>query len=52
MLPKEMTKLIPRNRLMTEDEWRGIGVQQSQGWQHYLLHDPGTCLPNIRASAV
>jgi len=26
---------------MSEDEWRGIGVQQSQGWQHYMHHGPG-----------
>ena len=25
---------------MTEDEWRGIGVQQSQGWIHYMIHHP------------
>ena len=23
---------------MTEAEWRGIGVQQSRGWQHYAIH--------------
>lgn len=26
---------------MTESEWRGIGVQQSQGWIHYMKHAPG-----------
>jgi len=40
MLPKEIAKLVPKNHLMSEDEWRGIGVQQSQGWQHYMLHGP------------
>lgn len=40
MLPKEIAKLVPRNRLMSETEWRGIGVQQSQGWVHFLKHDP------------
>ena len=44
MLPKEVTKLVPKNRLMTENEWRGIGVQQSQGWIHYLKHGPGKLL--------
>ena len=24
----------------SEGEWRGIGVQQSRGWQHYCLHRP------------
>jgi hypothetical protein len=41
MLPKEIAKLVPKNHLMTEEEWRGIGVQQSQGWQHYMMHGPG-----------
>jgi len=35
-----MAKAIPRNKLMTEAEWRGLGVQQSQGWVHYMLHEP------------
>ncbi len=25
---------------MTEAEWRGLGVQQSQGWIHYMIHEP------------
>jgi cyclin-dependent kinase regulatory subunit CKS1 len=24
----------------SEGEWRGIGVQQSRGWQHYCIHRP------------
>ena len=23
------------HRLLTEDEWRSIGIQQSRGWEHY-----------------
>jgi hypothetical protein len=41
MLPKELSKLVPKDHLMSENEWRNIGVQQSRGWQHYLIHDPG-----------
>lgn len=41
MLPKDIAKLVPKNHLMTEEEWRGIGVQQSHGWEHYMLHNPG-----------
>ena len=26
--------------LLTEADWRGLGVQQSRGWQHYLFHRP------------
>ncbi|KAF4685770.1 Cyclin-dependent kinases regulatory subunit 2 [Perkinsus olseni] len=27
-------------RLLTESEWRGLGVQQSRGWMHYENHRP------------
>ncbi|XP_060520472.1 cyclin-dependent kinases regulatory subunit [Cylas formicarius] len=40
VLPKEMVKLVPKQRLMSEEEWRGIGVQQSKGWIHYMTHAP------------
>ena len=29
---------------MTEVEWRSLGVQQSRGWVHYLVHSPGKCV--------
>lgn len=35
-----MVKTLPKGRLMTEAEWRAIGVQQSRGWQHYAHHRP------------
>lgn len=41
MLPKELAKIVPKDHLMSEPEWRSIGVQQSRGWQHYLIHEPG-----------
>ncbi len=41
MLPKDLAKLVPKSHLMTEAEWRGMGVQQSQGWIHYMIHMPG-----------
>jgi Cyclin-dependent kinase regulatory subunit len=25
-------------RLLREDEWRGIGITQSLGWEHYEVH--------------
>jgi len=40
-LPKDLAKLVPKSHLMTEAEWRGLGVQQSQGWIHYMIHQPG-----------
>lgn len=47
ILPKPLLKLIPKEffdekegtlRLLEEDEWRGIGITQSLGWQHYEVH--------------
>jgi cyclin-dependent kinase regulatory subunit CKS1 len=45
-----MLKLIPKEffqpdgsgvlRILEEDEWRGIGITQSLGWQHYEVHAP------------
>jgi cyclin-dependent kinase regulatory subunit CKS1 len=38
ILPKELAKTLPKSRLLSETEWRGIGVQQSRGWAHYAIH--------------
>eukprot|EP00049_Salpingoeca_infusionum_P000760 m.42237 g.42237 ORF g.42237 m.42237 type:complete len:75 (-) comp10661_c0_seq1:327-551(-) len=40
ILPKELVPLVPKDHLMTEPEWRRIGVQQSRGWIHYMRHRP------------
>lgn len=40
MLPKELVRLVPKAHLMSESEWRAIGVQQSRGWVHYMIHTP------------
>ena len=40
MLPKVVFKKMPRGRLLSESEWRGLGVQQSRGWVHYAIHNP------------
>ena len=40
ILPKELAKQLPKGRLLSENEWRGIGVQQSRGWGHYAMHRP------------
>lgn len=44
ILPKEIAKVVPRDKLMPESHWRKIGVQQSQGWVHYMVHKPGNKL--------
>lgn len=38
ILPKDMAKSLPKGRTLTEHEWRGSGVQQSRGWEHYACH--------------
>ncbi|KAJ1530532.1 hypothetical protein ONE63_005421 [Megalurothrips usitatus] len=40
VLPKDMLSKISTSHLMTEEEWRRIGVQQSRGWIHYMIHNP------------
>jgi len=40
LLPKAVFKSIPRGRLLSEQEWREIGVYQSRGWVHYEIHKP------------
>lgn len=39
-LPKAVFKQMPKGKLLSENEWRSLGVQQSKGWFHYGMHDP------------
>ncbi|KAI1917145.1 Cyclin-dependent kinases regulatory subunit (Cell division control protein cks1) [Ophidiomyces ophidiicola] len=48
-LPKNMLKEIPPEyfdqskgtlKLLWEEEWRGLGITQSLGWEHYEVHEP------------
>ncbi|CAD5209521.1 unnamed protein product [Bursaphelenchus xylophilus] len=39
-VPKEVVRLVPKNRLLSESEWRSLGIQQSPGWIHYMIHSP------------
>ncbi|VDD96998.1 unnamed protein product [Enterobius vermicularis] len=36
----EVAKLISRQHLLSESEWRHLGVEQSRGWEHYMYHSP------------
>jgi len=48
ILPKPMLRLLPKTllvsnetgslRILSEKEWRGIGITQSLGWEHYEVH--------------
>ncbi|XP_058809963.1 cyclin-dependent kinases regulatory subunit-like [Phymastichus coffea] len=40
ILPPDLGRLVPKSHLMTETEWRNLGVQQSPGWVHYMMHGP------------
>jgi len=40
ILPKELYKKLPKLKLLSENEWRSLGVQQSRGWVHYDIHKP------------
>mmetsp|Transcript_25323 Transcript_25323/g.35360 ORF Transcript_25323/g.35360 Transcript_25323/m.35360 type:complete len:96 (-) Transcript_25323:32-319(-) len=40
ILPREMVKQMPRGKLLSDEEWRRLGVQQSRGWVHYEIHTP------------
>ncbi|KAL0073604.1 regulatory subunit of cyclin-dependent kinase [Phycomyces blakesleeanus] len=31
---------IPHSDLLTEREWRSLGIRQSRGWEHYMVHAP------------
>lgn len=45
ILPRSISKRLPDPmRLLTEKEWRGLGINQSFFWEHYLLHKPE---PNV-----
>jgi len=50
---QELARSLPKQRLLTETEWRGIGVQQSRGWQHYAIHRYDVLPPSLppRSSA-
>lgn len=39
ILPKEIAKRLPKQMaLLSENDWRALGVQQSRGWVHYEIH--------------
>lgn len=48
ILPKPFLKRIPKSyfdpeepgvlRILSDAEWRGIGITQSLGWEHYEVH--------------
>lgn len=43
-LPKELSKQIPQGKLLSEKEWRSLGIQMSLGWEHYATHKYPFCI--------
>ncbi|KAJ2786620.1 hypothetical protein GGI15_001367 [Coemansia interrupta] len=40
-IPERLRRYLPHPpRIMSETEWRSLGVQQSAGWVHYMVHEP------------
>lgn len=35
-----MKKIPQKGKLLSQQEWRALGIQQSRGWQHYEMHKP------------
>lgn len=38
VIPREVGKKLNLKRLLSEEEWRALGIQQSRGWVHYAWH--------------
>ena len=39
-VPKAIFQKMPKGRLLSEKEWRVLGIQQSLGWAHYEIYLP------------
>ncbi|CAO3623767.1 unnamed protein product [Mucor fragilis] len=40
VLPKNLARWLPQNRLLKQNEWIEVGVHQSSGWEHYMIYKP------------
>ena len=40
ILPREWGGIVKEKGLLSEDEWRKLGISQSKGWNHYGIHLP------------
>jgi cyclin-dependent kinase regulatory subunit CKS1 len=40
ILPRQMVEQIKGKTILSEQEWRALGVTQSRGWQHHDIHKP------------
>ncbi|KAK8790677.1 hypothetical protein WA588_002425 [Blastocystis sp. NMH] len=37
---KEYANLLPKGKLLNEEEWRRLGIQMSYGWTNYCAYKP------------
>jgi len=40
ILPKEIYMTMTKAKLLSEPEWRALGINQTKGWVHYSIHKP------------
>ena len=40
ILPREIFEKLPAKKLLSDTEWRGLGIAMSKGWIHYTIHKP------------
>ena len=40
ILPMTIYERMPTGRLLTESEWKSLGIQQDRNWVHYFIHEP------------
>ena len=40
ILPRDVFGKLPVNKLLSDMEWRGLGISMSKGWTHYTIHKP------------
>jgi len=36
----DVIHIVPIGRKLTEREWRSLGINMSDGWQNYMVHNP------------
>ena len=39
-LPRLIFNVIPKNHLLSEEEWKQYGVDLQDGFEHYMIHNP------------
>lgn len=38
IMTEKHKKLLSNGKLLSESEWRNLGIQQSKGWEHFLIY--------------